>query len=627
MIPDHIVEQVRLQTDLLEVVAPYTRLKRAGRTFRGPCPLHNGEGPNFSVDPSKGFYKCFVCGEGGDAFTFLQKQLGMTFNDAVRTLAERAGIEIPDPRERHPEDDPNRVFYDANAFAADWFRKQLWETDGGREAREYLERRGITKAAAERFGIGWAPVAWTAFGDVARRHGYPDGLLLELGLVKDPKSGSTPYDAFRGRVIFPIEDLGGRTVAFGGRILGNAEEHVPKYLNSPESPIYHKGRMLYGLGWSRGAIRKAETALVVEGYMDYVSLASHGVDNAVAPLGTAMTEEQAELLSKYTPRVVLLYDSDKAGLKATFRAGDELLRAGVEVLVATLPEGEDPDSLVRARGADALRRYLDDAVDVLERKVQILERKGFFASIKGVRQALDALLPTVRATSDELLRGVYIARVSDKSGVPRETLEREVAEAPAREPQRASAPQQQRGGRREEPRKPESVHARYAPTARRIGPERNLILALLKDERRVERAARELDESDFADDDYRTIFHVLKEIEVEGGRDPDGAWRMRFPPDVVPLVEELCGTPSEEYTSAPEEFFESSLRRMRARDIEEQIEQKQRQIERALPHEQPELVVEYQRLLATARQQGLKVKSRVLYLSADQRRPGPVDHR
>jgi DNA primase len=622
MIPDAIVELVRASTDLVEVVSPYTRLKRSGRTFRGPCPLHNGEGPNFSVDPAKGYYKCFVCGEGGDCFTFLQKQLGMGFNDAVRMLAERAGIEIPDPREPHREDEPNRALYDVNSFAADWFRRRLWEGEEGAKAREYLKRRGIGKESAERFGLGWAPEAWTAFGDAARKHGIPDAVLLALGLVKDPRAGSTPYDSFRGRIIFPIEDLGGRVIGFGGRILGSAEEHVPKYLNSPETPIYQKGRTLYGLGWSRGAIRKAEAALVVEGYMDYVSLAAHGVENAVAPLGTAMTEEQAELIAKYAPRAILLYDSDKAGLKATFRSGDELLRAGMEVLVATLPEGEDPDSLVRGKGPDALRRYLDDAVDVLERKVQILERKGFFSSIKGTRQAIDALLPTLRAASDEILRGVYIGRVSEKTGVPRETLEREAAEAP-REERRQPEPRRGREGdrRRGPPQGADDFSARVAGPARKIGPERNLILVLLLDEHRVERAAAELDEHDFADPGYRTIFQVLKEIEVEGGRDPDGAWRTRFPPEVQALVQELAGSPAEEYTSAPEEFFESSLRRMRARSLEQRLQEKERAIERASVEEQPDLVMEYQRMLRVVREQGLKVKGRVMYLTTQQRRP------
>ncbi|HEX5520841.1 MAG TPA: DNA primase, partial [Longimicrobiaceae bacterium] len=411
MIPDELIEEVRQRADLVEIVSEHTRLKRSGKTFRGPCPLHGGEGPNFSVDPAQGFFKCFVCGEGGTVFTFLMKHLGMSYPDAVRSVAERVGIEIPDPRaQRQPEDDPNRHFHEVNAFAAEWFRKQLWEDDGGAQARGYLERRGITRAAAERFGLGWAPEAWTALGDAARAHGIANETLLELGLAKESRQGGRePYDAFRGRLIFPIESVGGRVIAFGGRILGQAEEHIPKYLNSPESPVYQKSRVLYGLGWSRGPIRRAETALVVEGYMDYVSLASHGVENAVAPLGTAMTSEQAELLARYARRVIVLYDSDSAGLKATFRAADVLLGAGVEVFVATLPAGEDPDSLVRAKGAESLRGYLDDAIDVLDRKIQILERHDLFRSASGVRRAIDALLPTVRATADELQRDVYLS--------------------------------------------------------------------------------------------------------------------------------------------------------------------------------------------------------------------------
>ncbi len=329
-IPDDLVEEVRQRADLVEIVAEHTRLKRSGRTFRGPCPLHGGEGPNFSVDPAKGFYKCFVCGEGGTVFTFLQQHLGMSFPEAVRDVAGRVGVEIPDEREaRRPEDDPNARYYEANAFAAQWFRRQLWEEPEGAEARSYLERREIPREAAERMGLGWAPEAWTTFGDTARRHGIPNEVLLALGLVKEStRGGREPYDAFRGRLIFPIEDAGGRILGFGGRVIGEVEDHVPKYLNSPETPVYHKGRVLYGLGWSRQAIRRAEEALIVEGYMDYVSLAARGVENVVAPLGTALTPEQAELVSRYAHRAILLYDSDSAGLKATFRSGDELLAGG-----------------------------------------------------------------------------------------------------------------------------------------------------------------------------------------------------------------------------------------------------------------------------------------------------------
>ncbi len=429
-IPDHLVEEIRQRADLVEVVSEHTRLKRTGKTWRGPCPLHGGEGPNFSVDPAKGFYKCFVCGEAGTIYNFLMKQSGMTFPEAVRAVAARVGVEVPDEREqkRDREDDPNRVLYEVNGFAAKWFRDQL-ASPAGAKARDYLANRGITPETIERFGLGWAPESFDAFGTAARTAGFHTADLLAVGLVKEAKrTGRDPYDAFRGRVIFPIVDLGGRELGFGGRIL-EAVENTPKYLNSPESPIYHKGGTLYGLGWSRGAIRKDGVALVVEGYMDYVSLAAHGIGNAVAPLGTAMTEEQAALIARYAPRAILLYDSDKAGLKATFRNGDQLLRAGVEVLVATLPEGEDPDSLVRAQGEAALRRYLDDAIDVMERKLQLLDRKGLFTSIKGTRRAIDVLLPTVRAARDGVVRGLYLKRISDRTGIPVEALEKEVGDA------------------------------------------------------------------------------------------------------------------------------------------------------------------------------------------------------
>jgi DNA primase len=557
-IPDHLVEQVRLQADIVELLSEHTRLKRSGRTFRGPCPLHGGEGPNFSVDPAKGFYKCFVCGEGGGVFTFYMKHLGMTFPDAIRAVAERVGVEIPDERQTQPVEDPNRHFYELNTFAAEWYRKQLWDGDEGREPRAYLERRGIGREAAERYGLGWAPEQWSAFRDAATRAGYRDEWLLELGLAKARKDGREPYDAFRGRIVFPIEDVGGRVVAFGGRILGQVEEHTPKYLNSPESPVYHKGQTLYGLGWSRSAIRREECVLVVEGYMDYVSLAAHGVSHAVAPLGTALTQEQAELIARYTGRAILLYDSDKAGLRATFRSGDELLRAGVEVQVATLPEGEDPDSLVRGQGEAALRRYLRDAVDLLERKVQILDRKAYFSSIKKTRKALDVLLPTVRAAADDLTRDVYLQRVAEKAGVSREALEREIAEA-VRQDDRLRDAQVRR--QRQQVRRMEDVVYRADVQE---NPERFLVLLLLRDESWIERSLTHVSPEDFWNQGYRAIYELLREW--EGRRDPDGAWLQSFPPEVQPLLEELRAVPAET-TSPADAFFHGSVALIRSRSF------------------------------------------------------------
>jgi DNA primase len=607
-IPDALIEEVRQRADLVEIVSEHTRLKRSGRTFRGPCPLHGGEGPNFSVDPAKGFYKCFVCGEGGTVYTFLQRHLGLSFPDAVRHVAERVGVEIPDPREAPREYDPHAHLYEINAFAAEWFRAQL-TGDAGASARAYLERRGITSEVAERFGLGWAPESWNALLEAARTHGIAEDDLQLLGLVKLSEKHGNRYDAFRGRVIFPILDLGGRVIAFGGRVLG---DELPKYMNSPETPIYHKGGVLYGLGWSRGAIRKEETALVVEGYMDYVALAAHGIDNAIAPLGTALTPEQATLIARYARRVVLLYDSDTAGLRANFRSGDELLRAGVEVLVATLPDGEDPDSLVRRSGAAALRRYLDDAVDVLERKIGILERRGMFGSIAGVRRAIDALLPTVRAASDEVLRGVYLARIAEKTGVARETLEREAAtdpDRPGRAPASEARGRQRPAQRREEPRPP-------AAPGRTMGAERNLLLLLLRDESWVERAARELSPDDFRDPVFRTIYEGL--LHTEGARDPEGRWLDAFAPEVIPAVEALRGDPEAEHLSAPEQMFEASIRRLLARPFEERVRQIEREMARASAERQEELYKEKAELSRTMRERSLLFKAGTMGASSSE---------
>ncbi len=278
--------------------------------------------------PSKGFYKCFGCGESGDVFTFLMKRLGLSFVDAVRHVAERAGVEIREVS-RQGGEDPNRHLYEANSFAQEFFEKSLWEEETGKEARAYLKGRGIGRETAERFGLGFAPDEWRALREGSAVHGIEDSVLLEVGLLIQREDGKEPYDRFRNRVIFPIESASGRVLAFGGRILGKAEKGIPKYLNSPESPVYHKGEVLYGLSWAKNAIRREEGALVVEGYMDAVSLAAAGIENVVAPLGTSMTEDQARLLARYCTRVFLLFDSDPAGLKATFRAGDVLLAAGL----------------------------------------------------------------------------------------------------------------------------------------------------------------------------------------------------------------------------------------------------------------------------------------------------------
>lgn len=619
MIPDRIVDEIRSRADLVEIVAEHTRLKRSGKTFRGPCPLHGGEGPNFSVDPGRNVFKCFVCGEGGDLFAFPMKHLGMSFTEAVRWIGARVGVEVPQDEPTPRVADPADPLREANAFAAEWFRQQLLDPEEGREAREYLARRGITTEVCERFGIGWAPAGWSGLSEAARARGIRREVLLELGLLKESKTAREPYDAFRGRVIFPIHDLGGTVVAFGGRVITPVEEHVPKYLNSPESPIYHKGDLLFGLRWSRAPIRREQVALVVEGYVDYVSLASHGVENVVAPLGTAMTQAQAELLARYAPRVVLLYDSDSAGLKATFRSADELLKAGVEVLVVTLPEGEDPDSVVQRGGKERLDQYVHDAIDVMERKIQILERKGAFSSIAGKRRAVDKLLPTVRATADEVLRELYVSRIADRTGLPRETLEKEVAEGEiAARRQAGRAGDAPRPARESAPR-PEPAPAERRVSATRMGAERNVILLLLRDDQWLERVAARLGASDFRDPIYREIFEEMLQLHAEGAQIEGSAWLTTLDEPVSTRIQELLNDPEGWNLAHPDRFFEENVRQMELRNQEERFARIDQELRNASPEDQVRLLQEQRDLRVSLERAGLHMRKAPRDTSLDRR--------
>lgn len=438
MIPDEIIEQVRDSADLIGIIGESVQLKRTGADWRGPCPFHGGTHRNFAVIPRKGMFYCYVCHEGGDVFTYLMKRFGMDYPSAVREVARRVGITIPE-RQRTEGPDPNEPLYTAVGSAQDWFTRQLLDGDAGASARRYLEGRGISAEAAGELGLGFSPRG-QAFLEAMHTLGIEDATLIAAGLAGKREDG-TVAAKFWNRVMFPIHDLRGRVVAFGGRIMGDGE---PKYLNSPESAIYHKGRMLYHLHAARHAIRKEESALVVEGYFDVLQLALHGVEHVVAPLGTALTPDQASLLRRFTQQVTLLYDSDAAGLRATFRAADELLRQGVRVRVATMPAGEDPDTMMRQGGAPAVTRVVADAVDVLERKIQLLAEKGWFEDLERRRSALDRLLPTIRAASDPITRQLYLSRVAERSGVSKDVLERELRFAPT---QHAAEPPS-RGGPR-----------------------------------------------------------------------------------------------------------------------------------------------------------------------------------
>jgi DNA primase len=385
----------------------------------------------------------------------------------------------------------------------------------------------------ERFGLGWAPDEWRDLREAAARHGIDADTLLAVGLLTTSDKSPEPYDRFRGRVIFPIRALGGRVVAFGGRIIVDRAGQ-PKYLNSPETPIYHKSDVLYGLDRNRHAIRLEKSVLIVEGYMDLVSLAAAGFEHVVAPLGTALTVEQARLLRNYTQRVLLLFDSDAAGQKATFRSADVLLEVGMRPYVVTLPPGEDPDTLVRDSGAEALQRCLDDAVDVLDRKLQILDERDYFSTIDRRRDAVDRLLPTLRAVSDPALRDIYLSQVAERTGVRRETLETEMERQEISAASRTPRSTPRGAGSDFGPGRP-SRAPRGRRVAPRMGPAASLLRVLAQDrERRAEHIEYILDRigpEDFKNAAERSIFQAFVDepelTDAPGDMDPGIAAALR----------------------------------------------------------------------------------------------------
>jgi DNA primase len=564
LIPDDLIEQIRDAADLVGIIGEHVELKRTGADFRGSCPFHGGTHRNFAVVPKKGMFHCFVCHESGDVFTFFMKRLGMDYPTAVREVARRVGITIPERGPTGP--DPREPLFAAVAAAHDWFTRQLHDHPEAEAARTYVVSRQLSLEQATELGLGYAPRGG-AFAEAMKTLGVQEEVLLEAGLYRRREDGSLS-PRFRGRLLFPIQDLRGRVVGFGGRILGEGE---PKYLNSPETPIFHKGKLLYHLHAARHAMRKADRAILVEGYFDVIRLALAGIEEVVAPMGTGLTADQAGLLKRHAPQVVLCYDSDDAGLRATFRAGDELLRAGVRVSVATLPEGEDPDTLVQREGAAGLEVLLRDAIDVLERKIQILERKRFFETLPGRRRALDRLLPTIRAAGDPITRELYLSRVSEMAHVRKDVLEREAAGSLRRDLPGSPPPNAPASGQ--------------SPPTLPTNAERALLMVMLQSDAWRERVLEKVDPEEIEHGVYRAVFEALVERRTA---DLDGVAARTF--------ESLCAEKVVEGES--DALFDRAVNWIEARRLDRELERLEREIPLTSGVEQEKLVRDVQRVSA-----------------------------
>jgi DNA primase len=430
------LDELKARLSIVEVVGKRVQLTRKGREHWGLCPFHQEKTPSFSVSDQKGFYHCFGCGAHGSAFDFVMETEGLSFPEAVERLAGLAGMQVPtETPEERARVRRARTLHDVIDKAQAFFVNQL-RMPGGAQARDYLARRGLSEATIQRFGIGWAPDSRGALKAALGRDGIEEDLLVEAGLLIRPDdAGRAPYDRFRGRITFPIGDRAGRVIAFGGRTLGDGQ---PKYLNSPDTPLFNKGRVLYGLAQAREPAHRAGAVLVTEGYMDVIALAQAGFENAVAPLGTAVTEGQLAELWKLAAEPVLCFDGDDAGQRAALRAAERalpLLRPGVSLRFALLPPGEDPDSLIGGNGRSAMQDVVDAALPLSELLWRSIvdedpaaaapERRA--AMWKGVQDAVRSIADvTVRRSFEE----AYKARFWRRPGEGRPGTGRRAAAAP-----------------------------------------------------------------------------------------------------------------------------------------------------------------------------------------------------
>ena len=455
---DEFVEQVRSQSDILNVIQSYVPLKRKGNRYWGCCPFHNEKTPSFSVVPDKGFFYCFGCHAGGNVFKFISLIENVTYFEAIKLQAEKLGIPLPE-RQRTPQEIAReREMADlrkVNEMARDFFHNCLTMTHYGEAGKAYFAGRDISPETIEEFKLGFAPNAWDKLSTAFTKRGVKQEFLLACGLSAERNNGGGLYDRFRNRVIIPIADERGRVVGFGGRVL---DDSTPKYLNTPETILFNKRKLLFGLDRSHRAIQQAGYAIVVEGYMDAISVFGAGVRNVVASLGTAFTAEHCQKLLRYAPDIYFCYDSDEAGQKATIRALSIVRDTGAVVRVIVVPDGKDPDEYIRKHGADAFRALVKEALPLVEYRLQYVLKHVNYDTLDGKVKALHEMLPVLAGIKETAVRSEYEKKLAQilllDEGVVRDELRRyargAVAEesAPVRAPIRQAVQQQDNAIRR-----------------------------------------------------------------------------------------------------------------------------------------------------------------------------------
>lgn len=425
------IEEVRLSVDIVDLISEYVQLKKRGKNYIGLCPFHTEKTPSFTVSQDKQIFHCFGCHAGGNIFKFLMDIEKISFVEAVQQLAAQQGIDLEVTEDKaNGYQSEQELLYDLNTAAARYFSDNLLHHEEGEAARKYFEQRKLKLQTLRAFGLGYSLPGWERFINFAVEKKLDLDKALELGLIGKSDDGRL-YDKFSGRIIFPIFSPNGRVVAFAGRLL-EEREGAAKYLNSPESSIYVKGRILYGLSHAKDEIRKLDKAILVEGYMDLISLFQSGIKNVVAVSGTSLTEEQVQLLSRYTKNVVLLFDADTAGIKASMRSIELLLKRDMEIKIVSLPQGEDPDSFVNKFGKEQFEELIKKADNFLEYQTSYYESQGMFDDPAKAAEAIRELVKPAALISDELKRGFLLRTIARKFNIREKLLEAELDKALAK---------------------------------------------------------------------------------------------------------------------------------------------------------------------------------------------------
>lgn len=512
----YFIDDLKDRADLVRIIEPYAPLKKKGANWMACCPFHQEKTPSFSVNPSKGFYKCFGCGKGGNAFTFLMEMEGLSFPEAIERVAEMSGVPLPEPiddgqykQNKKRKEETKKLseqVIELNRIALEFWEAEL-QTGNTKAtaAREYLEGRGITAEIVKQFRIGFSPDSWDALLAHLKEKGADVKLIEQSGLVSVNEEKDRVFDRFRGRIMFPVLDMNGDPVAFGARAMGDDQ---PKYLNSPETPAYVKGKHLYGLFQSREAIRQKKFAILVEGYLDLIALYQFGVTNVAASLGTAFTHDQARLLGRFAKKVVINYDGDTAGIKAARRAIEELLPQDIEIKVLVLPNGQDPDDFIRANGAEAYNNARGRALPFLNFAFDAAMSGRTLANPRHKAEAIEEVVPVISAIKNAIQKRESFDQAMDFFRLEDDGLKRELWKT-VKGGEHSAAP-------------PEVIRreVKRAVKLKTTVAEQHLLELLIHDAELRDRVFPLLEETDHADLATAPIFRALIELHAEK-KDPD----------------------------------------------------------------------------------------------------------